>query len=353
MALETVVTVADDATRYALSSVEVSIGDSVKVISTNKLWLVVDLDNLDSDAGYYEYTSALLEHATTHENGGVDEVSLDASQITTGVIDIARIPHAAMEVIVVVSDDAGRFALTTDDVQLGDTVRVESTEFMFIVVDTANLDSEAGYMQYTALPTPHAGTHNGAGDDAISTATITVDGLMSHEDKIILDGIEEGAEVNVIEEVKVGGTALTPTSKSVDVPKSSSSVLGVVKVDNVTIFADANAVISAKTTVTTDSASTTPTQTLAHNNEYRFTNAAITTIGITAPSGLADDFIASVVWRNPSSTATYTLTNSSGLTLKNSGTDVSAGTFTPVVSKTYNMIYFNDGVNLNCVIRGV
>ena len=106
------------------------------------------------------------------------------------------------------------------------------------------------------------------------------------------------------------------------------------------------------TTITTDSTSTTPTQTLASNNEYRFTNAAITTLGITIPSGLATDFIASVVWRNPASTATLTVTNSSGLTLKNSGDGVSTNVFTPVVSTTYNMIFFYDGVNINCVIRG-
>ena len=52
--------------------------------------------------------------------------------------------------------------------------------------DTANLDSEAGYIQYTALPTPHAGTHNGAGETyRISTATIS--GLR-FADKVRLDG---------------------------------------------------------------------------------------------------------------------------------------------------------------------
>lgn len=37
-------------------------------------------------------------------------------------------------------------------------------------------------------------------------------------DKAKLDGIEAGAEVNVIETVKVNGSALTPTDKAVDVP---------------------------------------------------------------------------------------------------------------------------------------
>ena len=43
-----------------------------------------------------------------------------------------------------------------------------------------------------------------------------------------LDGIEEGAEVNIIETVKLNGTALTPTSKAVDIEAVESiSVNGV------------------------------------------------------------------------------------------------------------------------------
>lgn len=42
--------------------------------------------------------------------------------------------------------------------------------------------------------------------------------LLSNEDKTKLDNIESGAEVNVIETVKVNGIALTPSNKAVDVP---------------------------------------------------------------------------------------------------------------------------------------
>lgn len=40
---------------------------------------------------------------------------------------------------------------------------------------------------------------------------------MSASDKTKLDGIASGAQANVIETVKVNGTALTVTSKAVDV----------------------------------------------------------------------------------------------------------------------------------------
>lgn len=51
------------------------------------------------------------------------------------------------------------------------------------------------------------------------------------DEKTKLDGIEAGAEKNVIETVKVNGTALTPDSnKAVDIVKGDSSTYGVVKI---------------------------------------------------------------------------------------------------------------------------
>ena len=56
-------------------------------------------------------------------------------------------------------------------------------------------------------------------------ASASADGLMSKEDFTKLDGIDTGAQTNVIETVKVNGTALTPDSdKAVDV---TVPVLGV------------------------------------------------------------------------------------------------------------------------------
>lgn len=56
-----------------------------------------------------------------------------------------------------------------------------------------------------------------ATDTTYSDATTSTAGLMSSSDKTKLNGIESGSQVNVIESVKVNGTALTPTSKAVDV----------------------------------------------------------------------------------------------------------------------------------------
>lgn len=75
--------------------------------------------------------------------------SLNANKIT-GTIDIANLPHGALERCKVVADDTARFALTTADVQAGDTVKVTASGKMYFVVDDSKLSTEAGYEVYTA-----------------------------------------------------------------------------------------------------------------------------------------------------------------------------------------------------------
>lgn len=86
----------------------------------------------------------------SHTHGNGDIISLDASKITSGTIDIDRLPQGALDRLIKVADDTARFKLTTKDVQLGDSVKVTSTKKMYIVVDETKLSSEAGYEPYTA-----------------------------------------------------------------------------------------------------------------------------------------------------------------------------------------------------------
>lgn len=76
--------------------------------------------------------------------------NFDASKITSGTIDIDRLPKAALERMVVVADDAARFKLTTATAQAGDTVKVTATNKMYLVKDDSKLNTEAGYEPYTA-----------------------------------------------------------------------------------------------------------------------------------------------------------------------------------------------------------
>ena len=76
--------------------------------------------------------------------------NLDASKITSGTIDISRLPASAIERLVPVANQTARYALTTATVQLGDTVKENDTGLMFMVIDEANLGNAAGYQEYTA-----------------------------------------------------------------------------------------------------------------------------------------------------------------------------------------------------------
>ena len=129
-------------------------------------------------------------HAATHGSDGGDPIALDASQIATGIVPLERLPHGCLERLVIVVNDEARFALTTAQVQQGDTVKVESTQMMYFVVDESKLNSPDGYVAYTAgaasavdwsavtgkpstfEPSLHAATHASGGSDPITPASI-------------------------------------------------------------------------------------------------------------------------------------------------------------------------------------
>lgn len=91
--------------------------------------------------------STYTPSAHTHDDSTI--TSLDASKLF-GMIDIERLPQGSLERCIIVEDDAARFALTADNIQLGDTVKVKNTEKMYFVIDESKLDSEEGYTVYAA-----------------------------------------------------------------------------------------------------------------------------------------------------------------------------------------------------------
>ena len=88
--------------------------------------------------------------AASHKHGNADITNIDASKISSGTIDLARLPQGALERCVIVADETARLKLTTATVQRGDTVKVTATNKMYFVVDDTKLTSEAGYEVYTA-----------------------------------------------------------------------------------------------------------------------------------------------------------------------------------------------------------
>ena len=65
-------------------------------------------------------------------------------------------------------------------------------------------------------------------DTWITTNRDKIGGLLSTADATKLEGIEAGAQVNQIESVKVGGTALSTVEKAVNIPIADATTLGVV-----------------------------------------------------------------------------------------------------------------------------
>jgi len=100
-----------------------------------------------------------------------------------------------------------------------------------------------------------------------------------------------------------------------------------------------------KTTITTDTSSTTPTLTLADNNEYRYTTD-LTSLTLTMPSG---NFIASVVFSSGSTPTSMTYDSS----IKWSGNDVTSNAFVPVANQEYEIVFWYNGLSVNAVVRGV
>lgn len=112
---------------------------------------------------------------------------IDASLVQSGVFDIARIPKAAMERCVVVKAENDKFKLTTEQIQLGDTVKVTDTGKMYFVVDEANLNNDEGYEVYTAgsaTSVPWSGVTGKPVDYPPSSHTHTVSQITNFPDAI-------------------------------------------------------------------------------------------------------------------------------------------------------------------------
>lgn len=98
-------------------------------------------------SGNVSIATTVANDSHTHTNATIS--SLDASKLT-GTISIDRIPKAAIPDIKLVKDNTARFALTKNDIQKGDTVKVTDTGLMYYVKDDTKLSTEDGYEAYTA-----------------------------------------------------------------------------------------------------------------------------------------------------------------------------------------------------------
>lgn len=82
-------------------------------------------------------------------NSTINVSSLDATKLT-GVVPITNLPPSVVERMSIVKDDTERLALTTDTVQDGDVVKVQSSGLIYYVVDDTKLNEESGYEVFKA-----------------------------------------------------------------------------------------------------------------------------------------------------------------------------------------------------------
>ena len=171
--------------KFALKSDIPTVNDATLTIQKNGTNVATFTAN-QSTAATANITVPTAVSELTNDSGYLTASSnLDASKLTSGTVDIARLPQGALERLVKVANEAARYALTTADVQLGDTVQQLDTGIMYAVTDTDHLDSAAGYSEYTAgtaasvpwsgvtgKPTFAAVATSGAYSDLTGTPTI-------------------------------------------------------------------------------------------------------------------------------------------------------------------------------------
>jgi hypothetical protein len=124
-------TVANAAARLALTSAQVNVGDAVRELDSMVIYQVVELDKLGTEDGFNSWVAgalyattadmanslkgdgqaytwdafALAHHASSHGAGQSDPVAINASQVTAGTFDVARIPVFPSQTIEVSTGD--------------------------------------------------------------------------------------------------------------------------------------------------------------------------------------------------------------------------------------------------------
>lgn len=227
-------------------------------LNTAKLDGIISKDNLPDTLKDLGLIDVAIVDGTINIGGDLikpltAESKLAANKVE-GVLDLKNIPVGAMERCVVVNDDTARFALTADDVQKGDTVKViNPTPTMYMVVDESKLNSDEGYVVYSAgnansvpwsgitdkpdhyyeLPPADINTLGGVivGDNLTVDAT----GKISTHAPYVLPK----SDTNTLGGVKVGATLDVADDGTLNVPHATAERAGVIKAgDNINIGAD-------------------------------------------------------------------------------------------------------------------
>lgn len=121
----------------------------------------------------------------------VQSLSGKADLDENGQVPLNELPAMVFEHMEVVENDTARFALTTDEVQNGDTVYVNSSEIMYFVIDDTKLDREAGYKPLAAGTAAKAIADKNGNDIAQTYQTI-----IDSTHKLNADNVDDSQSTN-------------------------------------------------------------------------------------------------------------------------------------------------------------
>lgn len=187
-------------------------GTNIKTINGESILGSGNIDTPDSKvtsaANHYTpvggsaTSGTIINSITKDEKGHIVDIGvangIDAGKITSGVIDIERLPKGALERLVIVANQSERYALTADDVQEGDTVKQEDTGVMYFVVDIDNLANENGYSIYTAgaaSSVPWSGV-TGKPDLVNSVKLVLPSSIFTNSGSILTGNVELGSSLS-------------------------------------------------------------------------------------------------------------------------------------------------------------
>lgn len=108
-----------------------------------------------------------------------------------GLIPISYLPPVAFADCITVADQTARYALTTDDVQNGDTVYQNDTQVMYFVVDDTKLDRADGYKALAAGIAAQAVADKNGND-----ITTTYQTVIDPQHKLSADNVDDSQSTN-------------------------------------------------------------------------------------------------------------------------------------------------------------
>ena len=206
--------------------------------TANQVRETLFVDQVNNTADLDKPISTATQAALDAKLNTADDIA--ASQIV-GLLDVANIPAVALGNLYAVANEQARYALTTAEVQNGDTVHQTDTNTLFLVQDQAELQNENGYQEYTANTIWEAIQNKP--EDFFLRDTHTTDNIASGTSNLFVT-TEEKADIAQILR-KDNAESYTPTLENHPATKGYADTLVAELGDNLGALAAKDAVESA------------------------------------------------------------------------------------------------------------